>query len=113
MCDLCRTENAYYGLSGMYIVHDKSNEGGCGEPWNMDALPDLEMQLKDAVLDKQCQLYYDRKVRQPPRDGVTRCSASRTRPYSLSGTMQAVPTCPLPLFVCGAQPLLAVTSCSM
>ncbi len=27
------TENSYYGLSGMYTVHDNANDGGCGEPW--------------------------------------------------------------------------------
>ncbi|KAG2425551.1 hypothetical protein HXX76_013595 [Chlamydomonas incerta] len=54
------SENAYFGLSAMYTIHDRAAEGGCGEPWNMDALPDYEMQFKDAVLDSSCQLYYDR-----------------------------------------------------
>lgn len=47
----------------MYIVHDRAAEGGCGEPWNMDNMPDTEMQFKDAVLDSKCQLYYDRASR--------------------------------------------------
>eukprot|EP00198_Chlamydomonas_reinhardtii_P001096 XP_001690431.1 predicted protein [Chlamydomonas reinhardtii] len=54
------SENAYFGLSGMYTVHDRAAEGGCGEPWNLDALPDWDMQFKDGVLDRHCQLYYDR-----------------------------------------------------
>ncbi|KAG2440722.1 hypothetical protein HXX76_003579 [Chlamydomonas incerta] len=54
------SENAYFGLSGMYTIHDKAAEGGCGEPWNVEFFPDYEMQFKDAVLDSNCQLYYDR-----------------------------------------------------
>jgi hypothetical protein len=46
----------------MYIMTDKGSEGGCGEPWNLDGLPDTEMQFKDAVLDETCQLYYDHSV---------------------------------------------------
>ncbi|GLC63932.1 hypothetical protein PLESTF_000100100 [Pleodorina starrii] len=61
-------ENAYYGLSGMYIFTDNKAEGGCGEPWNLDGLPDTEMQFKDAVLDHSCQLLYDRSG--PHRDNL-------------------------------------------
>ncbi|KAG2440724.1 hypothetical protein HXX76_003581 [Chlamydomonas incerta] len=54
------SENAYFGLSGLYTTVDRAAEGGCGEPWNLDALPEWDMQFKDAVLDSNCQLYYDR-----------------------------------------------------
>eukprot|EP00198_Chlamydomonas_reinhardtii_P001276 XP_001690611.1 predicted protein [Chlamydomonas reinhardtii] len=54
------SENAYFGLSGLYTTVDKAAEGGCGEPWNLDGIPEWDMQFKDAVLDSNCQLYYDR-----------------------------------------------------
>ncbi|EFJ51493.1 hypothetical protein VOLCADRAFT_87571 [Volvox carteri f. nagariensis] len=62
------SENAYFGLSGMYVVHDSPAEGGCGEPWNLNGIPDTEMQFKDAVLDGNCQLFYDRSG--PHRDNL-------------------------------------------
>ncbi|KAG2484026.1 hypothetical protein HYH03_017116 [Edaphochlamys debaryana] len=54
-------DNAYYGLAGMYVVTDSAREGGCGEPWNLDNLPDTPMIFKDIVLDSSCQLLYDRE----------------------------------------------------
>ena len=45
-----------------YTTVDKAAEGGCGEPWNLDGIPEWDMQFKDAVLDSNCQLYYDRAV---------------------------------------------------
>ncbi|KAG2437396.1 hypothetical protein HXX76_006048 [Chlamydomonas incerta] len=54
------SENAYFGLSGLYNIHDRAAEGGCGEAWNLDNIPEWDMQFKDAVLDSDCQLYYDR-----------------------------------------------------
>ncbi|KAG2484028.1 hypothetical protein HYH03_017118 [Edaphochlamys debaryana] len=53
--------NAYYGLAGMYVVTDSAKERGCGEPWNLDNLPDTPMIFKDIVLDSSCQLLYDRE----------------------------------------------------
>ncbi|KAG2484888.1 hypothetical protein HYH03_016369 [Edaphochlamys debaryana] len=53
--------NSYLGLAGMYVVTDSAKEGGCGEPWNLDALPDTEMVFKDLVFDNTCQLLYDRE----------------------------------------------------
>lgn len=51
----------------MFTVEDKANDArltgrGCGEPWNLDTIPDVEMQFKDAVLDSKCQLFYDHAV---------------------------------------------------
>ncbi|GLC39076.1 hypothetical protein PLESTM_000837200 [Pleodorina starrii] len=53
------SENTYFGLAGMYVMTDKTADGGCGEPWNLDGVPDTDMMFKDAVLDSSCQLYYD------------------------------------------------------
>ncbi|KAG2484027.1 hypothetical protein HYH03_017117 [Edaphochlamys debaryana] len=53
--------NAYYGLAGMYVITDSAKERGCGEPWNLDNLPDTSMIFKDIVLDSSCQLLYDRE----------------------------------------------------
>lgn len=41
---------------------DSVAAGGCGEPWNLDALPDTVMQFKDVVFDESCQLYFDLDV---------------------------------------------------
>ncbi|KAG2441979.1 hypothetical protein HYH02_009772 [Chlamydomonas schloesseri] len=54
------SENAYFGLSGLYTAVDRAADGGCGQPWNLDNIPEWDMQFKDAVLDSNCQLYYDR-----------------------------------------------------
>jgi hypothetical protein len=43
----------------MYLIHDRADEGGCGEPWNLDSIPHTEMMFADAVFDDQCQLLYD------------------------------------------------------
>ncbi|KAG2435978.1 hypothetical protein HYH02_011691 [Chlamydomonas schloesseri] len=53
------SENAYFGLAGMYVVTDSKYEEGCGEPWNLDELPDVPMILKDMVFDDKCQLLYN------------------------------------------------------
>lgn len=52
-------DNAYYGLAGLYIISDKKKDGGCGEPWNLDNIPEHHMILSDKVLDKKCQLFAD------------------------------------------------------
>jgi len=52
-------DNAYYGLAGMYIVSSKLKNGGCGEPWNLEDIPEQMMILSDKVLDNKCQLYHD------------------------------------------------------
>lgn len=51
--------NTYYGLAGMYLVSSKLKDGGCGEPWNLENIPEQIMVLSDKVLDNKCQLYYD------------------------------------------------------
>ncbi|KAG2491600.1 hypothetical protein HYH03_010165 [Edaphochlamys debaryana] len=55
------SHNAYLGLAGMYVVTDSAKDGGCGEPWNLDELPDTPMIFKDLVFDSGCQLLYDRE----------------------------------------------------
>lgn len=71
-------ENAYFGLAGMYIMTDNASEGGCGEPWNLDGLPDTEMIIKDAVLDETCQLYYDHVVSSFSQTTERVCTAPST-----------------------------------
>jgi len=52
-------DNAYYGLAGFYIKSSKTKDGGCGEPWNLNDIPDHLMMLSDKVIDEKCQLYSD------------------------------------------------------
>lgn len=52
-------DNAYYGLAGLYIVSDKKKDGGCGELWNLEDIPEWHMVLNDKVLDNKCQLFSD------------------------------------------------------
>ena len=52
-------DNAYYGLAGLYIVSDKKKDGGCGEIWNLEDIPEHHMILTDKVLDNKCQLFAD------------------------------------------------------
>ena len=52
-------DNAYFGLAGLYIVSAKTNDGGCGEPWNLENIPEHHMILSDKVLDNKCQLFAD------------------------------------------------------
>jgi FtsP/CotA-like multicopper oxidase with cupredoxin domain len=57
--------NAYYGAAGMYEVSSKKSDGGCGEPWNLDEMEELEMLIADKSLDKNCQLYLDKSESGP------------------------------------------------
>lgn len=52
-------DNAYYGLAGFYIISDKKKDGGCGELWNLEDIPEWHMILSDKVLDNKCQLFAD------------------------------------------------------
>ena len=52
------TENAYYGLAGFKITSAKVKDGGCGEPWNLEDIEEINMILQDKVLDNKCQLRY-------------------------------------------------------
>jgi FtsP/CotA-like multicopper oxidase with cupredoxin domain len=52
-------DNAYYGLAGFYIKSSKVKDGGCGEPWNIEDMPDHLMMLSDKLIDQKCQLYSD------------------------------------------------------
>lgn len=52
-------DNAYYGLAGMYITSAKAKDGGCGEPWNLENIPETHMILSDKLLDGKCQLTHD------------------------------------------------------
>lgn len=52
-------DNAYFGLAGLYITSSKLKDGGCGEPWNLEDIPEQMMILTDKVLDDKCQLYHD------------------------------------------------------
>jgi len=52
-------DNAYLGLAGFYIPSVKRKHGGCGEPWNLEDIPEQYMMLADKVLDNKCQLYAD------------------------------------------------------
>lgn len=40
-------------------MSSKRSEGGCGEPWGLDAIPDWIMMISDRVLDAKCQLLFD------------------------------------------------------
>jgi FtsP/CotA-like multicopper oxidase with cupredoxin domain len=52
-------DNSYFGLAGMYITSVKQKDGGCGEPWNLENIPEQIMILSDKVIDEKCQLYHD------------------------------------------------------
>jgi FtsP/CotA-like multicopper oxidase with cupredoxin domain len=52
-------DNAYFGLAGLYIKSAKLKDGGCGEPWNLENIPEQIMILSDKVIDEKCQLYHD------------------------------------------------------
>lgn len=52
-------DNAYFGLAGFYIISAKTKDSGCGEPWNLEDIPEHHMMLSDKVLDNKCQLFAD------------------------------------------------------
>ena len=52
-------DNAYLGLAGLYIISSKKKDGGCGEPWDLENIPEQHMILADKVLDNKCQLFAD------------------------------------------------------
>ena len=52
-------DNAYLGLAGLYIISAKTKDDGCGEPWNLEDIPEYHMILSDKVLDNKCQLFAD------------------------------------------------------
>lgn len=53
------SNNAYYGLAGMYIITSSTREGGCGEPWNLEGMEEKDMILADKLLDSKCQQMFD------------------------------------------------------
>ena len=52
-------DNAYLGLAALYIISTKIKDGGLGEPWNLENIPESHMILADKVLDNKCQLFAD------------------------------------------------------
>ena len=46
-------DNAYFGLTGLYISSAKVKDGGCGEPWNLENIQEYEMILADKLIDKE------------------------------------------------------------
>ena len=52
-------DNAYFGLTGMYLSTSKKRHGGCGEPWNLEGIEEKMLILQDKVLDGKCQLFAD------------------------------------------------------
>ena len=53
--------NAYLGLSGMYIITNKKKFGGCGEPWNLEDIEELNLIISDRVLTSNCDSFIDTK----------------------------------------------------
>lgn len=53
------SNNAYYGMAGMYHITSKPSEGGCGEPWNLEGIEEKHLILADKVLDNTCQQRFD------------------------------------------------------
>jgi FtsP/CotA-like multicopper oxidase with cupredoxin domain len=53
------SNNAYYGLAGMYIITSSTLEGGCGEPWNLQGMEEKDMILSDKLVDTKCQQRFD------------------------------------------------------
>lgn len=49
------SNNAYLGLAGLKISSAKIKDGGCGEPWNLEDIEELQFILGDRVLDNKCQ----------------------------------------------------------
>lgn len=49
------SENVYAGLEALYIISP------CEEPYNMQRIPQYTVHFADAVLDKDCQLLYDKE----------------------------------------------------
>lgn len=35
-------------------------QGGCGEPWGLESMEDLQLVFTDSVFNRQCDLFYDR-----------------------------------------------------
>ena len=48
-------------LPAMTGPQDKAVDRGCGEPWNLDALPDTELMIGNYVVNDTCQLFYDKQ----------------------------------------------------
>lgn len=55
-------ENAYHGLTGFYISRDTTRLGGCGQPWNLDNVPEHLLLISDKVFKRDCQLRYEFEV---------------------------------------------------
>lgn len=51
--------NVLHGLAGLYVITEKSSLGGCGEPYNMDNMEEIEMVLADYGITDQCQINWD------------------------------------------------------
>lgn len=53
--------NVLHGLYGFYIITDKVNNGGCGDPYNLDDMEEIHLLLNDVVVDRQCQILLDKQ----------------------------------------------------
>jgi FtsP/CotA-like multicopper oxidase with cupredoxin domain len=51
--------NVLFGLYGFYIISEKTEVGGCGEPYNLDLMEEVLLFINDVVIDAGCQIRWD------------------------------------------------------
>lgn len=48
-----------HGLFGFYIITEKAQFGGCGDPYNLDDMEEVHLLISDIGINRQCQINFD------------------------------------------------------